>query len=223
MYSVKDNTIYSHLFIGGKVELELGETRVQLEQQSSMPWEGKTVYKVALEKPASFALALRIPDWASGAEVLVNGEAYAISGHVVDGYAIIEREWASGDAVELVLEMPIMRIRSNPRVKYNAGKVALQRGPLVYCVEEADNGARLQQLMLEQDAGLTLAYDDKLAGGLMTIKAEALRLELENFGTELYRADSSTSLKKAAATFIPYYAWANRGKGEMTVWVNERV
>ncbi|MNZ69441.1 Non-reducing end beta-L-arabinofuranosidase [compost metagenome] len=223
MYSVKDNTIYSHLFIGGKVDLKLGETRVLLEQQSSMPWEGKTVYKVALEKPASFALALRIPDWASGAEVLVNGKAYEIAGHVADGYAVIEREWASGDAVELALEMPIMRIRSNPLVKHNAGKVALQRGPLVYCVEEADNGARLQQLMLEQDAGLTLAYDDKLAGGLMTIQADALRLELEDFGTKLYRSDSSASLKKAEATFIPYYAWANRGKGEMTVWVKERV
>lgn len=223
MYSVKGNTIYSHLFIGGETELSLGGTNVRLNQQSSMPWEGTARYEVTVAQPATFALALRIPDWSSKAEVLVNGTAYSITDKVADGYAIIERKWTSGDAVELVLEMPVMRVRSHPLVKQNAGKVALQRGPLVYCAEEADNGPLLQRLMLPQDAQLEVAYDANLAGGLKVITAQALRLQLEQWGTQLYRTDSSVSLEPTVATFIPYYAWANRDKGEMAVWVKELV
>lgn len=223
MYSVKENTVYSHLYIGGQAELALGDTRLTLNQQSSLPWEGKVRFEVTLQSSAKFALALRLPDWSSKREVLVNGEAYDISGKITDGYAMIEREWATGDVVELVLELPIMRVRSHPLVKQNAGKVALQRGPLVYCVEEADNGAQLQQLILPQDSKLEVSADDSLAGGLKVITAEALRLDLEQWGTQLYRSDSDIKLKPATATFIPYYAWANRGKGEMAVWVKERV
>jgi DUF1680 family protein len=223
MYSVKGNTIYSHLFIGGEAELSLGGTNVRLNQQSSMPWEGTARYEVTVSQPAAFALALRIPDWSSKAEVLVNGTSYSIAEKVADGYAIIERLWTNGDAVELVLEMPVMRVRSHPLVKQNAGKVALQRGPLVYCAEEADNGPLLQQLMLPQDAKLEVAYDANLAGGLKVITAQALRLQHEQWGTQLYRSDSKPSLQPAVATFIPYYAWANRDKGEMAVWVKEHV
>ncbi|CAM4006418.1 glycoside hydrolase family 127 protein [Paenibacillus alkaliterrae] len=223
MYSVKENTVYSHLYIGGQVELMLGETKLQLNQHSSMPWEGKVRYEVTLQQPATFALALRLPDWSSKAEVLVNGKAYTIANVTVDGYAIIDRQWITGDVAELVLEMPVMRVRSHPLVKQNAGKVALQRGPLVYCVEEADNGPQLQQLILPQDSKLEVASDEQLAGGLKVINAEAFRLEIEEWGTQLYRTDSNIKLNPVDATFIPYYAWANRDKGEMSVWVKERV
>ncbi|WP_424767230.1 glycoside hydrolase family 127 protein [Paenibacillus sp. sgz302251] len=223
IYSVKGSTIYSHLYIGGQVEFSVGEARIGLQQHSDMPWEGKVRYEVTVQEPTAFALALRVPAWSSKTEVRVNGKVFSIADKVEDGYAMIEREWSSGDVVELVLEMPIMRVRSHPLVKANAGKVALQRGPLVYCLEEADNGPQLQQLLLPQDSELEVSFDAKLAGGLKVITAQALRLQLEQWGEELYRTDSSASLQPAIAAFIPYYAWANRDKGEMTVWVKERI
>ncbi|WP_169086246.1 glycoside hydrolase family 127 protein [Paenibacillus sp. PL91] len=223
LYSTKGNTIYSHLYIGGEMELALGDTKIKLNQQSSMPWEGTARYEVTLEQPASFALALRIPDWSSHASVLVNGEIYPIANQIVDGYARIDRHWTSGDVVELSLEMPIQRVRSHPLVKQNAGKVALQRGPLVYCVEEADNGPQLEKLHLPQQAKLEASYEENLIGGIQVIKAEGLKLQFEQWGSQLYRSNADADLEPASLTFIPYYAWANRGKGEMAVWVKERL
>jgi DUF1680 family protein len=223
VYSTQGNTIYSHLYIGGEMELALGGTKIKLNQQSSMPWEGSARFEVTLEQPASFALALRIPDWSSNAAVLVNGEIYPIADQIVDGYARIDRHWTSGDVVELTLEMPIQRVRSHPLVKQNAGKVALQRGPLVYCVEEADNGPQLEQLHLPQNAKLEASYVENLIGGIQVIRAEGLKLQFEQWGSQLYRSNANTALEPASLTFIPYYAWANRGKGEMAVWVKERL
>jgi len=223
LYSVKGSVIYTHLYIGGEAELEAGGHRVKLKASSKLPWEGLASFEISLEKPASFTLALRIPDWSKGAKVLVNGEAYELAGRVVDGYAHIERLWNEGDSVELQLEMDIMRLRSNPLVHGNAGKVALQRGPLVYCVEQADNGALLGQLQLPQNTELRLSYDSGLLGGVGVIKADALRVQYPAWGSQLYRSDSSVELDPVTATFIPYYAWSNRGKGEMSVWVKERL
>jgi DUF1680 family protein len=223
VYSTKGNTVYSHLYIGGEMELALGDTKIKLDQQSSMPWEGSARFEVTLEQPASFALALRIPDWSANAAVLVNGEAYPIVDRIVDGYARIERQWISGDVVELSLGMPIQRVRSHPLVKQNAGKVALQRGPLVYCIEEADNGPLLGQLLLPQDAELEAEFAENLIGGIQVVKAKGLKLQFEQWGPQLYRSNAEATLERANLTFIPYYAWANRGKGEMAVWVKERI
>ncbi|NIK76172.1 hypothetical protein FHS15_001279 [Paenibacillus castaneae] len=223
MYSVSGHTIYSHLYIGGEVVLAIDDAQIQLNQHSNLPWEGTVRYEVTVDRPIAFELALRVPDWSSKAVVQVNGEAYAIGDQLVDGYIKINREWVSGDVVELVLEMPIMRVRSHPLVRRNAGKVALQRGPLVYCIEEADNGSQLQQLLLPQDSKLEATFDNKLVGGVQVIRAEALRLQFEQWGAELYRSNADAALEQENVTFIPYYAWANRGKGEMTVWVKERI
>src|SRR5690606_7204375 len=137
----------------------LGETRIQLHQQSSLPWEGDVRYTMKVSEPTLFALALRIPDWCTQATIIVNDTAIPLEGAMMDGYAFIEREWRSGDVVELFLEMSAMRVRSHPLVKHNIGKVALQRGPLVYCLEEADNGSLLGQLVLPQDAELQVSWE----------------------------------------------------------------
>ncbi|WP_337099738.1 glycoside hydrolase family 127 protein [Paenibacillus sp. YIM B09110] len=223
MYAVKGSTIYSHLYIGGEATLQVEGTSVQLTQKSSMPWSGNVSYEVKPAAPTKFALALRLPDWSASATITVNGKPYAYEDKIEGGYAIVEKTWSSGDVVELVLDMPVMRVRSNPLVKYNAGKVALQHGPLVYCVEEADNGAGLGSIMLPVDSELRVSFDKGLAGGLQVISAQALKLEYKQWGTQLYRTDSSAYLAPAEVKFIPYYAWANRGKGEMAVWVKERV
>lgn len=222
-YAVKGSAIYSHLYIGGEANLQVEGVNVNLSQKSNMPWSGNIIYEVKPDHPAKFVLALRLPDWSPSTKISVNGKPFPHEDKIEGGYAMIERAWAAGDVVELVLEMPVMRIRSNPHVKANAGKVALQHGPLVYCVEEADNGASLGSIMLPADSELSVSFDKGLAGGLQVISANALRLGYKQWGTQLYRSDASAYLTPAEAKFIPYYAWANRGKGEMAVWVKERI
>lgn len=175
-----------------------------------------------MDHKTAFELALRLPEWSEGASIRVNGEPLDLTGRAKDGYILILREWSGGDTVELSLEMPAKRVRSHPLVKVNAGKVALQRGPLVYCAEEADNGQGIQQIVLPSRAELHVSFDAALAGGLNRITADALKLDYAEWGHSLYRSDVSVTLKPARATFIPYYAWANRGKGEMAVWVKEQ-
>jgi DUF1680 family protein len=222
MYSVQENTIYSHLYIGGHTELTLGDTKLQIRQHSELPWEGKVRYELGLEGTAVFTLALRLPDWSSEQTIAINGEPYALQGRVVNGYALIERSWQAGDVVELELAMPILQVRSNPLIRHNAGKVALQRGPLVYCLEEADNGAMLQQIELTPDFEPELVHAEQVAGGIRTIQATVRKVDKQAWGDALYRTDSKQTYTPFEATFIPYYAWANRGKGEMTVWVREQ-
>jgi len=221
IYSVKGSVIFAHLYIGGEAKLEAGGHSVTLKAVSKLPWEGDVSYTIGIKQPAAFSIALRIPSWSKSAKVRVNGEEYELAGRIVSGYAYIEQLWNDGDQLELLLEMDIMRVRSHPSVRANSGKTALQRGPLVYCVEQADNGALLSQLQLPLSAELSTSFASEMLGGVQTIQAQALRSLYPEWGKPLYRTDSAIELKPVTATFIPYYAWANRGLGEMAVWVKE--
>jgi len=119
------------------------------------------------------------------------------------------------------LSMPINRVYGHPLIRHTAGKVAIQRGPLVYCLEEADNGANLHHLLLPKDAEFSLEKTNRPIDGMVAIKATALRRNTDNWGDALYKREAKYTLEKANATFIPYFAWANRGVGEMKVWVEE--
>ncbi|MCA1293606.1 glycoside hydrolase family 127 protein [Paenibacillus sp. alder61] len=224
IYTVHEGTLYTHLYIGGEAQLEVGGGKVKLKQASNYPWDGKIRLEVEPDGAAgSFALALRIPGWCKRASLKLNGSAYPLNDQtVVNGYVRIEREWAAGDVVELDLEMPVQRIYSHPLVRANAGKVALQRGPLVYCLEEADNGANLHEIVLPREAELTAVREEQLLGGVVTVRSEAEKLREEDWTNGLYSPEAVPGTKPHPVKFIPYYAWANRGEGEMTVWVRER-
>lgn len=221
MYSVSGNTVYSHLFIGGTTNVEVAGQEVVLKQHSELPWQGKVSYELELKAPASFALAVRVPNWSDQTTILVNGEAIALDGLLSNGYAVIERTWVDGDKVELELDMSIKRMKAHPKVTANAGKVALQRGPIVYCIEQADNGTELQHVRLPENAKLELAFNSELANGVYTIEATGLTADSDSWSHDLYAANTSLALKEKKLTFIPYYTWANRGEGEMMVWVKE--
>lgn len=224
-YTVQGSTIYSNLFIGGRGAFETTGGSVVLNQRSSLPWSGEIEYEVTVDESSCFELAVRMPGWSPGYSAKLNGEALADL-PVKEGYIRIEREWHNGDKLELCFEMPVQRVRSHPLVRYNAGKAALQRGPFVYCLEEADNGPMLSGITLPAEATLREEWRSELLGGVMTLRGDALRWngspnDGRSWGTSLYRNDWDVSLEPSAATFIPYYAWANRGKGEMAVWVKE--
>lgn len=169
-----------------------------------------------------WALGLRIPGWCKKAEVRVNGEKVCINDKITVGYALIQRVWKDGDSVELVLEMPVLRMKANPMVRADIGKVALQRGPMVYCLEESDNGSNLHEVILPEGAEMKVGFDKELLGGVSIITTDAQRVNQAAWGNDLYKADASVEVVPAKLKFIPYFAWANREIGEMTVWVAEK-
>ena len=222
IYGVKDNTIYTHLYIGNNTEVEMDGIKVGLTQKTNYPWNGKVSIDINLDGSKDFGLGLRIPGWCSDAKVSVNGQQIDIAGVIVDSYAIITRSWQDGDRIEVDLPMEPVRMRSNPLVRANVGRVAIQNGPIVYCLEEVDNGPNLQTLVLPKDAALVVSFQEDLLDGVNVITAKGERVKEEDWGKELYMANPCTQYEPADLTFVPYYAWVNREPGEMTVWVWEK-
>ena len=216
--STAPDGIAVHLYGGIAAELKMGDRAVRLRETSNYPWSGEVKLEIDPDKPTPFDLKLRIPGWCRGATLRVNGENYPLA--PVNGYATINRLWTKGDVVLLDLPMPPTRIYANPGVLTDAGRVALKRGPLVYCVEEADNrGGRVQRFRLPREAALSAASRADLFDGVVTISADAQAVDEREFAP-LYRTDPPIE-GPATMTAIPYYLWANRGQGSMVVWVPE--
>ncbi len=204
-----------HLYAECDLRFAVAGVGVRLAVRTDYPWTEAVALEVQPESPQEFTLHLRVPGWCRGARLAVNGAAHALA--PVDGYAALRRVWRAGDRVELTLPLPVERVRADPRVATVAGCVALQRGPVVYRLEQADNGALLAALSLPHAAELTARHDPALLGGCVVIEGPGLRLPT---GLALYQ---TTPPEPAAQSLraIPYGLWANRGEGEMRVWIRE--
>ncbi|MBM3189004.1 MAG: glycoside hydrolase family 127 protein, partial [Chloroflexi bacterium] len=224
VYSQSESAAFVHLYVGGSAELSIGGKPIRLSQETRYPWEGRVSVAVQPERELALALCLRIPEWARGdlsrVSLTVNGEAVDVGGVLERGYARISRAWRPGETVVLDLPMSVQRVRAHPAVRANAGRVALQRGPLVYCLEEADNGPNLQAIALPRDAELRAAWEGDPLGGVVTITGEALRSDEAAWNGELYTPNDPKA-KRVSIKAVPYYAWANRTPGEMLVWLRE--
>jgi hypothetical protein len=211
-----------NLFIAGSAEIKLPGNTVQLQQQTRYPWDGDVRIMVEPEHSGQFTVCVRIPGWAQNKPVpndlynyldknaeqvslKVNGDRIAIE--IVKGYVPIRRTWEKGDVIELSLPMPIRRVTAHPNVKDNIGRIAIERGPVVYCFEGADNPKGAANLILPPDAKLQSEYKSDLLGGIVTISG---RGQIRQDGKKVEDID---------VVAIPYYAWAHRGKNEMAVWV----
>jgi DUF1680 family protein len=218
IYSTSVDTIYTHLYIGGEAQIELNGQSVKLEQETNYPWDGDIKLKLSLQGTQAFNLALRIPGWCKAFEVYINGEKLTEKPNLVNGYLQLDRAWNNGDQIELKLVMEILRIQSHPKLRANAGKTAIQRGPLVYCLEEQDNGAILSTISLPANAELSAMFEPNLLGGTTTIEGFAQLDNTTAWGDELYRTvQTSNRLHRIKA--VPYFLWGNRTEGEMTVWI----
>lgn len=226
VYGFRDRTAYVHLYIGSRAEWKLDDgSRIALVQDSGYTWEGQVRMRVQADRPADFRVALRMPAWSDRAVIRVNGVVLAEEeGERVNGYRILRKVWRTGDEIDIDFDMSVHRMTGHPLIRHTAGKVALQRGPFVYCMEEADNGPHLHQISLAADGALQVEVDDRLLAGMRTIRAEAVRdgSSDEDWQHALYRKDAGRSAEKTEAVFIPYFAWANRGVGEMAVWVKSQ-
>lgn len=221
IYSSNDKTVYAHLYIGGEVVVNLGSEKVKLVQETNYPWSGDVKVKVSVDEEKEFSLALRIPGWCRNSSITVNGDKVELEGKIIDGYAYLNREWKDGDTVELNLDMSVNLIQANPKVRADAGKVSIQRGPLVYCIEEIDNGANLSAISIDPKQELKTEFDETLLGGAATITGEGTRTDEANWENQLYRSFNCEE-KYVKIKAVPYYLWGNRAPGEMMVWIKHK-
>ena len=217
VYSADDNHLAVHLFVQGSANLCVAGQRVQVRQQSDYPWAGSVRINLEVERPTTFSLWVRVPGWSRRARLRVNGQPVDRRGALRKGYLHIERTWRSGDCLELDLPMPVERIYANPAVAEDAGCVALQRGPIVYCLEQADNPPPLHNLLLSP----TSRVRPVAADGAVTLRAAAAAIDTHGWKGQLYRASQPPTVREAPLVAVPYATWDNRSPGEMRVWMRE--
>ncbi len=216
-YAHDEKDIYVNLYVASHAEIPLSENRISIRQETAYPWDETIKLTIEPENTETFGVLLRIPGWCDNARLKVNG-------HKIDkplmehGYARIERQWSAGDAIELRLPMPVRRIQSHPNVLPNMGRIALQRGPLVYCLEGIDNGGRVMDISLPDNSRLRAKYKPNLLGGAVVIEGKGLRRIDRGDPDRLYR-DAFYETEKQKVMAIPYCLWDNRKPGEMVVWI----
>ncbi|MDR0670448.1 MAG: glycoside hydrolase family 127 protein [Treponema sp.] len=220
-FSICGDTLYSHLYMGMTAKASLGGSEVKAEMKTGYPWDGGIEITFTLENPLQFTYAPRLPSWRGTYSVKINGRDADFK--VNDGFIHIQREWKNGDTVTINFDMPVTLIRANPKVRQDIGKVAVTRGPLVYCLEEKDNGKGLFRIYVDTKSKFTFSFEEDLLGGVIALKSKGKKLE-DWKGNPLYKAEEpgeSDSYKEIDLTWIPYYAWANRDPGEMAVWIHK--
>jgi DUF1680 family protein len=218
LYATAPDALYVNLFAQSNATIELAGQPVEVTQTTQYPWEPSVQFTVSPASPATFALKLRVPGWSSGATARVNGKKMdAQRGD--DGYLTLNRKWTKGDTVDYAFAMPVQRMEANRQVKTSQGSVALVRGPLVYCVEGVDNGGTVFDLALPPEAKLETAWEEDLLGGVVTLNATGRRRVSEEWRDELYRVARPRTVANVKA--VPFFAWANRAKSEMRVWIPE--
>ncbi len=222
-YSTAADQLAVHLYGGTSTTVAVAGTRVHVRQKGDYPWSGAIAIAIDPETPAEFALKLRIPGWvrAGQAKLSVNGAPVDIAANISDGYVAIRRKWSKGDAVALDLPMPAERVYANPNVRQDVGRVALKRGPFVYCAEQADNpGGLVTATKLSRDAEINAVERQDLFDGVVTLTTAGTAADLEAWGSALYATEPPREVP-VSVTAIPYFLWSNRGAGAMSVWLPE--
>jgi DUF1680 family protein len=215
-YATGSDGLWVTLYLQGTAKVTVGTTPVTLTVTTDYPWDGKVLLRLELAQPEPFGLHLRVPGWCRGARVVVNGAAVA-QPVLERGYCVIDRTWSVGDTVALDLPMPVERIAAHPRVAADQGLYAIQRGPLVYCLEAVDQPEPLADLYLPLDAELLAERVPELLGGVVAVKGMACANDNADWRRTLYRAVSAP--RRVPVTAVPYYAWDNRAAGAMQVWL----
>ena len=225
VYAVKDRQVYVNLFLSNRAELKVNDKKVVLEQETSYPWKGDIRLKV-LQGNQPFGMNVRIPGWVRGSvlpsdlyayadhqqpayRVMVNGQE--VEGELHNGYLTIDRKWKKNDVVEIHFDMLPRLVKANEKVAADRGRVAVERGPVVYCAEWPDNDFNVHTLLMNRRPELRVVERPELLYGLNQIVTDAQALSYDKAG--------KLAVKDVKLTLIPYYAWAHRGEGDMEVWL----
>ncbi|MEM1510203.1 MAG: glycoside hydrolase family 127 protein, partial [Thermofilaceae archaeon] len=218
-YNTSMDGIWINLYASSEAGIEFKGKKIKIEQVTNYPWEGRILIKVYPEVEDEFAIYFRIPGWAEKAKVYINEKLLDMPIRP-STYLRIERLWREGDIVKLDIEMPIKLFTSNPMVIHNTSKVAIERGPLIYCLEQADNpGVDVWNIALTTESTLKAVFEPSLLNGVMVIEGTGYVLEYD--AQRLYTDLGKFSLRAKKTKFraIPYYAWSNREPGPMSVWI----
>jgi uncharacterized protein len=226
IYSTSSNAIWINLFVGSNTNIALGKNNIGVTMETGYPWKGDVKLKISPAKKQEFELRIRIPGWLnepapgnlyhyetlqkSEPRIMVNGETISYSND--NGYAVINRRWKKDDIVTIDFPMEVKRILSNPSVEQDLNRVALQYGPLVYCVEGADNAGATLNIVVPANTVFETKFEPLLLGGVNTIRFQAPVLTVSADG-------QSVSTIKRNITAIPYFSWNNRGANQMQVWL----
>ena len=221
IYSQNEEQLFVNLYADNQSEFEFKGQNVEVSQKTNYPWDEEIEIKLKAEKEVEFELALRIPGWCRKAALQLNGKNIDLTEIIEAGYAKIKRKWKN-DRIKLILKMPVEKIYANPEVREDIGKVSLQRGPIVYALEEVDNGKNLPAVYLADDAELKAEYKEDLLGGVTVVKGSAYKLDKDSFGSSLY-STQKPEFKQIEIQAVPYYTWDNRESGEMLVWLNRKI
>jgi DUF1680 family protein len=218
-YGRSDRGAWVHLYGGSTLETELPGGRFKLTQATDYPWDGKVTLTVGAAPAGETSLFLRVPGWAKGATLKVNGKPEPAP--AVGRYAELRRAWQAGDVVELNLPMAARLVEAHPLVEECRGQVAVVRGPLVYCAESPDlpAGVNVQDVRVPADAAFTPRLDRAKLGGVVVLEGKAVAVPAAGFGDALYREFTPPEAKPIKLELVPYFAWDNRGRSEMTVWL----
>ena len=225
VYAVKDRQVYVNLFLSNRAELKVNDKKVVLEQETSYPWKGDIRLKV-LQGNQPFGMNVRIPGWVRSSvlpsdlyayadhqqpayRVMVNGQE--VEGELHNGYLTIDRKWKKNDVVEIHFDMLPRLVKANEKVAADRGRVAVERGPVVYCAEWPDNDFNVHTLLMNRRPELRVVERPELLYGLNQIVTDAQALSYDKAG--------KLAVKDVKLTLIPYYAWAHRGEGDMEVWL----
>ena len=231
IFAQKDNTVFVNLFMGCKTTLPVGDVNVNFEQMTGYPWKGNIKLLVSAIRDKDFTLSIRIPGWAQNKPVpsdlyrydkdmhkqpIIKVNGRRVQYKMQNGYAVIHRVWQQDDSVELILPMAVRRVLANENVKDDQGRVALEYGPLVYCVEWPEYADSVFNLLLPDTEPLKAVFDKELFGGVNVINGKAYSCQYSNDKKSIYK-------KRLPFKAIPYYAWAHRGKGEMSIWLANKI
>ena len=220
VYAVKNDQVYVNLYLSNKAELKVDKKKILLEQETGYPWNGDIRLKIT-QGNQDFTMKLRIPGWVRGDlysytdnqkpayQVAVNGQT--VESDVNDGYLSIARKWKKGDVVEVHFDMIPRIVKANPKVEADHGRVAVERGPIVYCAEWPDNRFNVHSILLNQHPQFKVTDKPELLYGIRQITTDAQALSYDKAGKLV--------TKDVELTLIPYYAWAHRGEGDMEVWL----
>jgi uncharacterized protein len=225
MYAQKDNNLYVNLFINGVADLTVNSKPVQITQQNNYPWDGGLIFNIDPKSASAFNVMVRIPGWAQNTaipsslykfqnssdakpSIKVNGQP--VDYKIENGYAVIKKIWRKKDILEVTLPMEIRKVLASSNLRDDIGKIALQRGPLMYCAEWPDNNGKTSNIIIPENTSFTTEFKPDLLNGVTVLKSEVPAIVIKN--------NESISTVRQSFTAIPYYSWANRGKGEMMVW-----
>ncbi|HUS46349.1 MAG TPA: beta-L-arabinofuranosidase domain-containing protein [Phycisphaerae bacterium] len=218
VYSASDDAFYVHLYVASQATAEVAGRKVAVTQETDYPWNGDVALVIGLDRSAKFSLRLRVPGWCRKFTVAVNGKRAAV--RVTKGYATLRRVWKDGDTVTLAMAMPVERVAAHPAVAEDMGRVAITRGPIVYCLEQCDHRAPVRSIALPDMTRLTARFARRILGGCVVIEGSGLAPAPSGWKGNLYRRAADLGAPRPTKIrAIPYFLWDNRKAGAMTVWL----